>query len=171
MRDAKIELKIPTVEDREGLKVMCNAVDRTYLTNRLPYPYTDESADWWINMVTEQDGKTGLWRVIYYDGVLVGNTSVEQKSDVYDCDAELGYMVLTEYWGKGIATAAAREICALAFEKLDITRITSQVYAPNAASIRVLEKTGFVKEGILKNAVRKNGQVFDLWIGGLYGTT
>ena len=41
----KIELKIPTMEDTEGLKAVCNAVDRQYLSDRLPYPYTDESAE------------------------------------------------------------------------------------------------------------------------------
>ena len=64
----KIELKIPTMEDKDGLKAVCNAVDRKYLSDRLPYPYTDESAEWWINMVAENDGKTGIWRVIYVDG-------------------------------------------------------------------------------------------------------
>ena len=63
----KIELKIPTTEDKEGLKAVCNAVDRKYLSDRLPYPYTDESAEWWIHMVAENDGKTGIWRVIYVD--------------------------------------------------------------------------------------------------------
>ena len=75
----KIELKIPNMEDKEGLKAVCNAVDRKYLSDRLPYPYTDESAEWWINMVAENDGKTGVWRVIYVDGKLVGNISVELK--------------------------------------------------------------------------------------------
>ena len=56
----KIELKIPTMEDKDELKAVCNAVDRKYLSDRLPYPYTDESAEWWINMVAENDGKTGL---------------------------------------------------------------------------------------------------------------
>jgi len=44
----KIELKIPTMEDKDELKAVCNAVDRKYLSDRLPYPYTDESAEWWI---------------------------------------------------------------------------------------------------------------------------
>lgn len=51
----KIELKIPTMEDKDELKAVCNAVDRKYLSDRLPYPYTDESAEWWINMVAKGD--------------------------------------------------------------------------------------------------------------------
>ena len=41
-----IELRIPTIDDKEGLKALCNAVDRTYLSDRMPYPYTDEDAEW-----------------------------------------------------------------------------------------------------------------------------
>jgi len=46
----KIELKIPTMEDKDELKAVCNAVDKNYLSDRLSYPYTDESAEWWINI-------------------------------------------------------------------------------------------------------------------------
>ena len=62
----KIKLRIPTMEDKEGLKTVCNAVDRKYLSDRLPYPYTDEAADWWIHMVAENDGKTEWQREIRF---------------------------------------------------------------------------------------------------------
>ena len=79
----KIELKIPTMEDKDGLKAVCNAVDRKYLSDRLPYPYTDESAEWWINMVAKNDGKTGVWRVICVDGAFcaAGRTPVRLPAD------------------------------------------------------------------------------------------
>lgn len=163
----KVELKIPTIEDKEALKAVCNAVDRKYLSDRLPYPYTDESAEWWINMVAENDGKIGVWRVIYVDGKLVGNISVEQRQDVYYKDGEIGYLLLTDYWSKGIMTEAAREICRIAFEKLDIVRITGVYYAPNIASGRVLEKVGFEYEGTRKNGVAKGDQIYDLCMTGL----
>ena len=163
----KIELRIPTMEDKDGLKAVCNAVDRRYLSDRLPYPYTDESAEWWINMVSENDGKTGVWRVIYADDRLVGNISVEQGADVYRRDGEIGYLLLTEYWSKGIMTEAAKQICRIAFEKLDIIRITGVYYEPNIASKRVLEKTGFKHEGTKINGVTKDDKTYNLCIMGL----
>ena len=78
----KTELRIPTMEDKDGLKAVCNAVDRKYLSDRLPYPYSDEDAEWWINMVSENDGRTGVWRLIFVDGKLAGNISVEQGQGV-----------------------------------------------------------------------------------------
>ena len=163
----KTELRIPTMEDKEGLKAVCNAVDRRYLSGRLPYPYTDESAEWWINMVAENEGKTGVWRVIYVDGKLAGNISVEKKEDVYCRDAEIGYLLLTDYWSKGIMTEAVKQICQIAFNELDIIRITGVYYEPNAASGRVLEKAGFEYEGTRINGVTKGDEIYNLCMTGL----
>ena len=118
-------------------------------------------------MVSENEGKTGVWRVIYVDGRLAGSISVEQKQDVYHKDGEIGYLLLTDLWSKGIMTEAAREICRIAFEKLDIIRISGLYYEPNAASGRVLEKLGFVYEGTRKNGVVKGDKIYNLCMTGL----
>ena len=145
---------------------ICNNVDRTFLSNRLPYPYTEELADWWLGMVSEHEGKDGIFRAIVADGKIVGNISIEQKADVYCKDGEIGYLLLTDYWSKGIMTEAVRQICEIAFSELDMIRITGLVYAPNTASRRVLEKNGFVQEGLQRNAVYKGGKVYDLYLYG-----
>ena len=44
-------LKQWTLFDKADLIVLCNAVDRTFLSDRMPYPYTDADADWWLGMV------------------------------------------------------------------------------------------------------------------------
>ena len=155
-----------TQENKHELIRICNEVDRSYLSNRLPYPYTEESADWWLGMVSEHDGKDGVFRAIAADGKIVGNISVEQKSDVYCKDGEIGYLLLTDFWSKGIATEAVRQICAEAFSELDIIRITGLVYAANIASARVLEKNGFAREGLQRNAVYKDGKIYDLCLFG-----
>ena len=117
-----------TQENKPELIKICNSVDRSYLSNRLPYPYTEESADWWLGMVSEHDGKDGVFRAI--------------------------------------AAEAVRQICAEAFSELDIIRITGLVYAANIASARVLEKNGFAREGLQRNAVYKDGKIYDLCIFG-----
>ena len=155
-----------TQETKHELIKICNAVDRSWLTNRLPCPYTEESADWWLSMVSEHDGKDGVFRAIEAEGKIVGNISVEQKSDVYCKDGEIGYLLLTECQSKGIMTEAVHQICDIAFSELDIFRITGLVFAPNIASMRVLEKNGFACEGLQKDAVYKDGQIYDLYLFG-----
>ncbi|MCQ2530377.1 MAG: GNAT family N-acetyltransferase [Lachnospiraceae bacterium] len=151
---------------QEELINICNAVDRSFLSNRLPFPYTTEAAKWWLTMVSEHDGKDGVFRAITVDGKVVGNISVEQKSDVYCRDGEIGYMLIDDYKGKGIMTEAAAKICEIAFSELNLLRITGLVYAPNVASQKVLLKNGFMQEGFQKNAVYKNGEVYDLCLFG-----
>lgn len=163
----RIELRVLTEENKAGLIELCNAVDRKYLAERMPYPYTEKDADWWIHMVSENEGKSGVWRGIYVDGKLAGNISVEQKNDVYRKDAEIGYLLLKEHWSQGIATEAAKQICRIAFDKLDIIRITGLYYEPNVGSKRVLEKAGFEHEGVMKNAVVKGDNVYNLCVMGL----
>lgn len=155
-------------EDAYDLMRICNETDRTYLSNRLPYPYTEENADWWLNMVSEKEGKRGIFRSVRVDGEIVGNITVEQKEDVFVKDVELGYLLLPRMWSRGIMSEAVRRICEIAFKELDIVRITGQVYEPNAASRRILEKNGFELEGILKKAVFKEGKIWNLCV---YGKT
>ena len=129
-------------ELKDNLIEICNKVDRSFLSDRLSYPYTEASADWYLGMVAEHDSKDGVFRAIIADGKVIGNISVEQKSDVYGKDGDIGDLLLTDYWSKGIMIEAVRQIREIAFSELSIIRITGLVSAPNIASQRVLEKMG-----------------------------
>ena len=117
---------------------------------------------WWLS-TTEKDS---IYRAIVVDGVVAGTISIEPKADVMRKDAELGYFLLTEYWSQGVMTEAARQICEIAFDELDIIRISSMVYSPNIASQRVLEKNGFAREGRQRNAIYKDGNFYDACLFG-----
>ena len=162
----KIELVKWDLQHKAELCRLCNGVDRSYLSDRIPYPYTEKNAEWWIGMTLEQEGKSGVFRAILVDGIYAGTISVERKADVYCRDAEIGYYLLETFSGNGVMTEAVRQICEEAFSAFPLLRITGLVYAPNMASRRVLEKNGFLLEGIMKQAVWKQGQVYDLLVYG-----
>ncbi len=161
-----IELRKWGRDDAPALSLLLDGIDRRYLSDRLPHPYTPADGEQWLDMVLEQEGKAGVFRAILVDGELAGSISVEQKGDVYRRDGEIGYLLAAGYWSKGIMTEAVRQICPIAFRELDIIRITGLVFQPNAASRRVLEKNGFVPEGLMRNAVTKDGVSYDLCIYG-----
>ena len=138
-----ITLHTWTPADKPALMALCNAVDRTYLSDRLPYPYTGTDADWWLGMVTGNDGKEGVWRAIVVDGQVVGSISVERMADEQRNVGSIGYMILTPFWSQGIGTEAVRQICGIAFRELALERIIGEVFPENLASARVLEKNGF----------------------------
>ena len=155
-----MELRYWRLSDKMELTNLCNAVDRRFLSDRLPYPYTEKDAEKWLKMVTNNDAITGIYRAIVYDGKLIGSISVEKKDD----DAEIGYMLLNEYSNKGIGTEAVRQVCSIALKILSLEHITANVFQPNIASIRVLLKNGFKYKGAIPNAVIKDGDVYDLLI-------
>ena len=146
---------------------LCNQADRTFLSDRLPSPYTEKDAESWLGYVKENEGKNGVFREILIDGIPSGSISIERKADVCRNDGEIGYFLLKEYWSKGIVTEAVRKISAIAFDELSLLRISGTVYAVNTASCRVLEKNGFQREGVLRHGALKNGTVYDLAVYGI----
>ena len=163
MDHLKMELRHWTQADAMELTSLCNAVDRRFLSDRLPNPYTEKDAEEWLKTVSENEAVTGIYRAIVYDRKLIGSISVEKKED----DAEIGYMLLNEYTNKGIATEAVKQVCTIAFKVLSFEQITANVFQPNIASMRVLLKNGFKYKGTIPNAVVKDGNVYDLLIYGL----
>ena len=149
-------------DDKLVLMALCNAVDRTFLSDRLPYPYTEADADWWLGMVAENDGKEGVWRAIVVDGQIVGSISVERMADEERNVGSIGYMILTPWWSKGLGAEAVRQMCGIAFRELALERIIGEVFPENLASARVLEKNGFRLEETKVGAVVKGGTAMDV---------
>ena len=161
------ELRPWTKADKPALIRLCNQVDRQYLSGSLPYPYRIPDADLRLRTIEMRDGKTAVYRALWTEDRLVGCVIIEEREGIFNVDAEIGYLMLPEYTGRGLMTAAVRETCALAFQTLPLARITGRCAAGNAASCRVLEKAGFQQEGRLRNALKKNGVMQDILLYGL----
>ena len=157
-----ITLHTWTANDRESLIALCNDVDRTFLSDRLPYPYTEADADWWLGMVAENDGKEGVWRSIWADDQLIGSISVEREAGHEHNAGVIGYMILTPWWSKGIGTEAVRQMCGIAYRELAIDRIIGEVFPDNLASARVLEKNGFRLDETKQVTIVKEGKVTEV---------
>lgn len=75
----------------------------------------------------------------------------------------LGYWLNELYWGQGYMTEAVCAVVKYAFERLNFEYISADCYSDNPASRRVLEKTGFKFEGILKRGAKsQDGKIHDL---------
>ncbi len=80
-------------------------------------------------------------------GEVVGDCGL-QPLELRGLDVELGYRLGRRHWGRGLATEAATACLRAAFEELGLDRIVAVAHPDNAASRRVLEKIGFVYEGL-----------------------
>jgi RimJ/RimL family protein N-acetyltransferase len=129
------------------------------LRDRFPQPYTRADAEQWIGIAVAQQPQTNF--AIAVAGAAVGGIGLTLHDDVERCSAEVGYWLGRVYWGKGLAAAALRAVTAHAFAAHSLTRVYALPFADNAASIRVLEKAGFLFEGRLRRSAVKDGVVRD----------
>nr|WP_277605360.1 GNAT family protein [Glycomyces sp. L485] len=70
---------------------------------------------------------------------------------------KLGYAVAYQAWGRGIATEAARLLVDFGFQVLELHRVSAAAGPDNPASIKVIEKLGFTREGRIRDHVFTNG--------------
>jgi ribosomal-protein-serine acetyltransferase len=75
--------------------------------------------------------------------------------------ANLGYWVRTGYTGRGVATTATLLLAKWGFEVLELKRIEIVVAVGNDRSLRVAEKVGAKREGILRNRITGRDKVHD----------
>jgi RimJ/RimL family protein N-acetyltransferase len=88
----------------------------------------------------------GMW-VVEVDGAFAGFTGLAQpkfEAHFTPC-VEIGWRFLPEYWGRGIAYAAALQAEAFAFEKLQLSELVSFTAAINVRSRRLMERLGFTR--------------------------
>ena len=123
------------------------------LRDAFPFPYTLQNAKEFINICKKQNPTTTF--AIEWQGKYVGNIGLAIGSDVYRKSAEIGYFIGELYWNKGIASKSVKLITEYGFNVLKIIRIHTGVFEFNKASMKVLEKNGYLKEGIKKSDIQK----------------
>lgn len=81
--------------------------------------------------------------------------------------AELGYMLGPAFWNRGFATEAVRAVIDFGFERMELHRIEADVDPRNRASVALLERLGFVREGFLRERWLTYGERSDSALYGL----
>lgn len=127
----------------------------------LPYPYTMLDADKYIRMVQAQPYVQNF--AIEVVGEVVGGVGIVPLTDVERLSAEVGYWLGEDYWGRGIMGEAVALLVDYVFRETGIIRLFASVYEYNPASMKVLEKVGFTRQAILRDAAIKNGRVIDMY--------
>jgi len=129
------------------------------LSHRFPHPYTDLDADSWFALLAGMPLPTH-W-AIEVAGEAAGGIGVDPGEGIYANCGRFGYWLGEPYWGRGIMTAAVRATSDYILKHLGLMRLEAPVFEWNPASMRVLEKCGFVREGVLRQSVLKDGEIID----------
>jgi [ribosomal protein S5]-alanine N-acetyltransferase len=129
------------------------------LRDMFPHPYLMEHAVTWIATASEPDPPAAL--AIEFDGNCCGGIGYVLGSDIHRFSAEMGYWLGREHWGKGVMSAAVHAMVPYGFQVFGLQRQWAGVIEGNDPSIRVLEKAGFVHEGVHRRAIFKDGSFRD----------
>ncbi|OVA15509.1 GNAT domain [Macleaya cordata] len=101
-------------------------------------------------------------RSICLDDRSIGFVSIYPGSGEYICKGDIGYAVATQYCGQGIATIAVKmALFSVFLDFPHMERLQALVNSENKASQRVLEKAGFLKEGLMRKYMVFKGKTSD----------
>ena len=152
------------IKENDALSIYKHANNKKIadnLRNVFPHPYSLQDAKNFIQGILNEGEEKQYVRVIDVGGQSVGCVGVFLKDDIYCKNAEIGYWLSEAFWGNGIVSRAVKMICSETFEKYDIIRIYAEPFEHNKGSRKVLEKAGFTLEGIFKNNVYKNDNIYN----------
>lgn len=160
LKEGLVELRGLRMEDSQALAVQANDRDIfDKVRDYFPHPYGIEDAKAFIQMVLEEQPR--LTFGIFYHGQLAGMIGLKLQSDVYRKSAEVGYWIGANFRGKGITTSALALITSYGVNTLLLKRLYAGAFSNNPPSMRVLEKCGYLFEGVARKAIWKNGEHLD----------
>ncbi|MCE5360837.1 GNAT family protein [Candidatus Igneacidithiobacillus taiwanensis] len=135
------------------------------LADRFPHPYTLEDANSWISLLLQQP-EPSHWAIVVNNHI-AGAIGVDLGEGIFAKTGHIGFWLGESFWGRGIMSENVPIISQYALQKFGLTRLETGVFGWNPASMRVLEKSGFVREAVLKNRIYKDGKITDHVLYGL----
>jgi ribosomal-protein-alanine N-acetyltransferase len=149
------------VADAPDVQRLAGEYEVAYNTLTIPHPYPEGAAEEWIALSAAQfeEGKQVNFAIeLRESGALVGSIGLVLTRQ-HD-RGEIGYWVAPEHWNRGYASEAAQAIVDYGFEELALNRIDAGHFDRNPSSGRVMEKVGMLREGHLRQAIKK----WDLYV-------
>ena len=114
------------------------------------------------NFAINYENRRGIkWGIaVKGEAGIIGTIGFQEWSQEHK-RADISYALVPEHWGKGYAIEAVSTVISYGFQELNLTRIGALVFTENVSSIKLLEKLGFEKEGVLKKFMYQDGVPYD----------
>ncbi len=150
--------------DAEALVTQANDKEIAHFIPHFPYPYTLINARSWINKTLRLIKKDTEYHFCVCNSQtkdmmgMIGLRNINRN----DLNVELGYWIGRQYRKCGYGSEAISVILSYIFSDINFRRVYAIVSQQNKASVKVLEKTGFVREAIWRKASRVGQKWFDV---------
>ena len=134
----RLLLRTAEPEDLEAMHAVLSDPRATRWWSTPPHETLDQTRTWLNDMIANGPDHPDF--VIERDGRVIGKAGFWRLPDV-------GYILHPDVWGLGLASEAVGAAIDHVFGTRDIESLTADVDPANAASIRLLERLGFVRTG------------------------
>jgi len=143
----RLHLRRLSDQDVDDLVAACNNINVARYTALLPHPFTAKDAKELINGAKIDHSANS--RHVFALQTRIGEHFAGCIEVNMGDDADtFGYWIAEPFWGQGYATEAALALSRFAFKTADKLELCAAVHPENKASMRVLEKSGFVYDRI-----------------------
>lgn len=137
----RLKLRAPVLADASRIAMFIGEWDVAKMLSRVPYPYREADAIWWINNGQPAGGRHYV--LVHANGV-IGVVGIDARADG---TMELGYWLAKPFWGRGLMTEAAGAVVA-AYRMINPKApLACSHFDDNPGSKRVIEKLGFEATG------------------------
>ena len=159
-KNDEVVVRKPTIEDANEIT---NALQDKTIYNfihSIPYPYTIDNAKEYIEFSNSQEKEHKLSNfTIVVNGVPCGMTGLMLDDPRH---GELGYWLNNSYRGRGIVSTAVKHMIIHGFEDLNLEQIKLRIFKENISSIRIMEKLGIPKYGMLEKEIFYHDKFWDI---------
>jgi [ribosomal protein S5]-alanine N-acetyltransferase len=136
-------------------------------TLKIPKPYTYRDGEWYINFCWERKqkyGRTMEWSLFNENHELIGGIGLQGEFSDSPHRNVIGYWLGLPFRNQKIMSHVVLAFCDYAIKRDQLVRLEAHVFLNNPASCRILEKAGFVKEGLMKKFIFKDGAYKDCFL-------
>jgi len=149
IRTARLTLRTARPDDLAAMHAVLSNVAATRWWSTPPHTDLEQTRIWLNSMMASGPDHPDF--VVEFEGRVVGKAG-------FFSPPEIGYILLPDFWGRGLASEAVAAVIHRLFAVTDFERITADVDPDNAASIRLLEKLGFVRTGFAERTWNVGGE-------------
>ena len=132
-----------------------------------PHPTRSVSRSYLSGVIKRYKSGSFYDWAIEYENKMIGTVGFS-KIDVLNDTAEIGYVLNRDFWGRGFAAEAAKEVIRFGFDVLKLRRIDAVCMVENAQSLAVMKKCGMTPSDEKREPISKDGKTHKLSVSSIF---
>ena len=142
----RLRLREMTADDADHLmEIFGDPIAMRYYPSTLPREVALKWIEW--NRENYNVYRSGMWACeLKEDGAFAGQCGIIPQTVDGVEEMEIGYLFVRSYWGRGLATEAARAVMNYGFHTLGLNRLIATIYHKNEPSVKLAQRIGMTFE-------------------------